>query len=144
MADPIKVDFGDRLPTPAEINSAAGAMTAIETNREDDGTLVIGDAILSESLVNLVSDLFSIVARVDTVIFAPLSRQLTTQEAADFLNVSRPYLIKLINKGDLQCEMVGTHRRLSLQDVLKYKSQRSMGRKSALDEMQSIAEELGE
>lgn len=143
MPEPHHVDFGDRLPTPEEIDSAAGAMTAIETNRNDDGALQIGDALLSSSLVDLVSDLFSIIARGDTVTFAPLSRQLTTQEAADLLNVSRPHLVKLINDKVLNCEMVGTHRRLALRDVIAYKSRRSIGRKSALSEMQELAESLG-
>ena len=142
MSEPIQVDFGDRLPTPEEIDSAAGAMTAIENNRSGDGTLLIGDAMLSSSLVDLVSDLFSIIARGDTVTYAPLSRQLTTQEAADLLNVSRPFLIKLIDSGDLDCEMVGTHRRLSLRDVIAYKGERTKGRQAALLEMQEIAEGL--
>ncbi len=135
-------DLGERLPTPEEVDSAAGAMTAIETNRDADGTLAIGEIKLSASLVDLMSDLFSIIARGETVTLAPLSRQLTTQEAADLLNVSRPFLIKLIDRGELECEMVGTHRRIALKDVLTYKTKRSKGRRAALSEMQSIAEDL--
>ena len=135
-------DFGDRLPTPEEVGSAAEAMTAIETGRAPDRTLQIGDAKLAAPLVDLMADLFSIVARGETVTLVPLLRQLTTQEAADLLNVSRPHLIKLINRGDLECERVGTHRRLALKHVLEYKNRRSEGRRSALKEMQEIAEDL--
>lgn len=134
--------IGERLPTPEEVDSAAGAMTAIENNRNSDGGLQIGDAVLDASLVDLISDLLSIFARGDTVTLAPLSRQLTTQEAADILNVSRPHLIKLITQGALDCEMVGTHRRLALVDILEFKAKRSQGRKDALKEMQEISEEL--
>ena len=67
---------------------------------------------------------------------------MTTQEAADFLNVSRPHLIKLIDQKLLPCEMTGTHRRLALKDLLVYKAKRSEGRKAALQEMQDIAEDL--
>ena len=135
-------DLAHRVPTPEEVDSAAGAMTAIEANRDKDGTLSIGNTKLSASLVKLMSDLFSIVARGETVTFMPLARQLTTQEAADLLNVSRPFLIKLIDQGVLTCEMVGTHRRLALMDVLAYKAKRSNGRRAALSEMQDIAEDL--
>lgn len=135
-------DLGERLPTPEEVDNAAGAMTAIEKNRDTDGTLAIGDIRLSASLADLMSDLFSIIARGETVTLVPLSRQLTTQESADLLNVSRPFLIKLIENGDLNCEMVGTHRRIALRDVLAYKAKRSEGRRKALSEMQEIAEDL--
>lgn len=136
------LDLGERLPTPEEVDSAAGAMTAIEINRDTDGTLAVGNIRLSASLVDLMSDLFSIIARGETVTLVPLSRQLTTQEAADLLNVSRPFLIKLIDQGELNCEMVGTHRRIALRDVLTYKAKRSEGRRMALSEMQDIAEDL--
>lgn len=135
-------DFGERLPTAEEVDSAAGAMMAIETSRDDDGSLTIGGTKLSPSLVDLMSDLFSIVARGETVTLVPLSRQLTTQEAADLLNVSRPFLIKLIDQGTLSCEMVGTHRRVALKNVLTYKAKRTAGRRTAMAEMQDIAEGL--
>lgn len=135
-------DLADRAPTPAEIDNAADAVTAIARQKRPDGTLVIGDLTLSAPLVELMSDLFGIVARGDTATFVPLSRRLTTQEAADLLNVSRPFLIKLIDQGKLVCEMAGTHRRLALSDVLRYKADRSTGRRKALAEMQDIAEDL--
>lgn len=136
------LEFNERLPTPEEVDSAAGAMMAIESYREVDGSLTIGDARLSASLVDLISDLFSIVARGETVTLVPLSRQLTTQEAADLLNVSRPFLIKLVDRGELRCEMVGTHRRIALRNVLAYKAKRSSGRQLAMSEMQDIADDL--
>ena len=137
------IGFGNRLPTPDEVTSAADAMTAIETGRASDRTLEIGGVKLSAPLVDLVSDLFSIIARGETVTLVPLSRRLTTQEAADILNVSRPHLIKLIERRELDCKMVGTHRRLALVDVLAYKVKRSEGRRDALKEMQDIAEDFG-
>ena len=135
-------DFGDRLPTAEEIDSAAEALTAIDTGRTSNGALPIGEALLSRPLVDLITDLLSIVARGETVIYAPISRRLTTQEAADLLNVSRPYLIKLLKNREIDHEMVGTHRRVALRDVLDYKARRSAGRKAALQEMQDIADAL--
>ncbi len=138
------MDFGNKLPTPEEIDSAADALTAIENTLNSDRSLNIGDATISASLVDLITDLLSIVARGETVTLAPLSRRLTTQEAADFLNVSRPHLIKMIDQQVLPCEMTGTHRRLALKDLLEYKAKRSAGRNAALKEMQDIAEDLYE
>lgn len=135
-------DFRDRIPTQEEITSAAAALTAIENSRNEDKTLDIADARISGSLVDLIADVMSIIARGDTLTLAPLSRQLTTQEAADLLNVSRPFLIKLIDKGDLSCIYTGTHRRLPLGEVLKYKSERTIGRQTALTELQNLAEDL--
>ncbi len=136
-------DFDTRFPTPEEIDSAAEALTAIETTRREDGTLLIGAAALSRSLVDFITDFLSIVARGETVTIAPLSRRLTTQEAADMLNVSRPHLIKLLERNDIDHEKVGTHRRILLQDVLDYKARRSAGRRQALQEIQDLADDLG-
>ena len=65
----------------------------------------------------------------------PTDAELSTQKAADLLNVSRPHLIKLIDRGDLHCEMVGRHRRVQAQDVLDYKAKRDQERADALSEM---------
>lgn len=137
-------DFRERIPTQEEISSAAAALTAIEQRRNSDGTLGIDEVCISASLVDLITDVFSIIARGDTLTLAPLSRQLTTQEAADLLNVSRPYLIKLIDNGQLRCTYTGTHRRLSLGEILEYKTARSKGRSAALQDLQDIAEDLDE
>lgn len=138
----VLADFQDRIPTQEEITSAAEALTAIENSRNPDNTLSVADAKISASLVDLITDVMSIIARGDTLTLAPLSRQLTTQEAADLLNVSRPFLIKLIDQGSLSCTYTGTHRRLSLGEVLEYKLDRSAGRRAALEEMQDLAEGL--
>lgn len=135
-------DFRGRIPTDEEITSAAEALTAIENSRNVDKTLNIAEARISSTLVDLITDVMSIIARGDTLTLAPLSRQLTTQEAADLLNVSRPFLIKLVEQKELSCTYTGTHRRLSLGEVLQYKASRSQGRKAALNEMQDLAEEL--
>lgn len=138
----MRMEFGSKLPTPEEIDSAADALTAIENTLNSDRSLNIGSAVLSASLVTLITDLLSIVARGETVTIAPLSRRLTTQEASDLLNVSRPHLIKLIDNKELPYEMTGTHRRLALKDLLDYKAKRSAGRKAALAEMQDLAEDM--
>lgn len=73
------------------------------------------------------------------VTMAPLEKQLTTQEAAEFLGMSRPTLIKIIDRGDLTCSTVGRHRRVRLGDLLTYQRARAEVRRRALDDMVEIA-----
>jgi excisionase family DNA binding protein len=79
----------------------------------------------------------------DGVTVIPMHAELTTVEAADLLNVSRPFLIKQIENGAVPCHMVGTHRRLRLADVLAYRDRMDTQAAEALDAMAAEAEELG-
>jgi excisionase family DNA binding protein len=73
----------------------------------------------------------------------PMHAELTTVEAAELLNVSRPFLIKKIEAGDLTHHMVGTHRRLRLADVLAYRDRVDAEANDALAAMSAEAEDLG-
>ena len=73
----------------------------------------------------------------------PVELELTTQRAAGMLNVSRPHVINLINRGELPHHRVGTHRRLKLSDVLAYRTRRDVVRRAALDALTRDAEEDG-
>jgi excisionase family DNA binding protein len=73
----------------------------------------------------------------------PMHAELTTVEAAELLNVSRPFLIKQIEAGTLPFHMVGTHRRLRLADVLAYRDRMDADAADALTAMTAEAEELG-
>ena len=74
---------------------------------------------------------------------APTDVEITTQQAADLLNVSRPYLVSLVEKGELPVRKVGNQRRLPLADVLEYKARNRANRLEALRELTALDQELG-
>jgi excisionase family DNA binding protein len=81
-------------------------------------------------------------ARGQTMTLVPHGKELTTQEAADLLHVSRPHLVKLLDDGTIPHHRVGTHRRVRIEDVLDYRQQRAVTRHEKLDELTRLSEEL--
>jgi excisionase family DNA binding protein len=77
------------------------------------------------------------------VTLVPTDAEITTQQAADLLNVSRPYVVGLIDNGVLPTRMVGNQRRLPLKQVLAYKAEQQAKRLDALGELSALDQELG-
>jgi excisionase family DNA binding protein len=73
----------------------------------------------------------------------PVDAEVTTQQAAAILNVSRPYLVGMIDKGVLPARMVGNQRRLPLQDILAYKADNRAKRRETLRQMTALDQQLG-
>lgn len=72
----------------------------------------------------------------------PVDAELTTQEAADLLQVSRPFLVEQLEQGVISHRKVGTHRRVRAQDVIEYKHALDQSRLKVLDELAAYAQEL--
>ena len=79
----------------------------------------------------------------NAVTIVPVHAELTTQQAADLLNVSRPHLLKLLESGDLEYEMVGAHRRIRAEDVIRYKRTRDEVTRQAVADLTALGQELG-
>ena len=99
---------------------------------------------LPHSVYNVLVDVIhQVLVLGNTVKVMSVDAELTTQQAADLLNVSRPFLIKLLKEENLDYRMVGTHRRIRLEDLLVYKDQRDAERRRLLGEITSESQELG-
>jgi len=77
------------------------------------------------------------------ITLVPRTQRLTTQEAADFLGISRPTLVKLLEQGKIPYDKPGRHRRILFSDLLAYQQRQREGRRDALDRMTEDASEAG-
>lgn len=151
MTMPATVEpFGTRMPT-ADERSAADQLRQILAARSGEDREIELDIVhegkpasiaLSPMMSDLLMGLLRQLSMGNAVTLVPISQQLTTQQAADILNISRPSLIKLIDNGALTCELVGRHRRLMAEDVFAYKAEMKARRAKALQDLADVDGEL--
>lgn len=135
--------FGDRLPSPADRLAAKQLRTLVAQHAVGNATLKVIDPsaskpveiTLTAGMSGLLLELLRHISSGNAVTLVPIHEELTTQQAADLLNVSRPYLIGLLDKGELDHSFTGRHRRIKARDVFAYKAKRDTTRARALAEL---------
>ena len=147
MKDAIETaSYPPREPSPEDMASASIAASALTNARADDGVLEIrvGDAAsfrIAPPLSDLLIELVRRVSDGDMIGLVPANSMLTTNQAADILNVPHPYLMKLLEDGEIFHLPSGYLHRVSLVDLMKYKERRNRERSAALDEIALLGQE---
>ena len=141
------VAVDERLPTEHDQQSANQLRQILASQMTDDGSdvrLTVLDSerkqsevILGPLLSKLRIDLLRAVGSGNTMISVPLGKKMSTQEAADVLNVSRPHLVKLLEQGELKYSLVGRHRRIEAREVFDYQRKRDETRGDLMSEILS-------
>lgn len=98
---------------------------------------------LPESVFLLLERIIEVLAGGDAITVVPVGKELTTQQAANLLNVSRQYLVRLLDEGRIPHRKTGTHRRVRMEDLLAFKRQRDQERREGLRELTRMTEEFG-
>lgn len=118
-----------------------------DTRHQTGSVKVVGtngvEIDLPESILTLLRQVIHVLARGEAVSIVPVQKELTTQQAADLLNISRQYLIRVLDQGEIPFHKVGTHRRLAFGDVMAYKRRRDTDRRRGFDALTDLSQELG-
>lgn len=139
-------ELGGRLPSDDERAAANHLRQILAAHAAGDTKLRVLDdkkkepteITLTPALSRLLMELLRHVGRGEAVTLVPVGEMLTTQQAADILNVSRPFLISLLEKGKIPHETVGRHRRIRARDLFDYKRKRDAKRSKALAELAEL------
>ena len=140
------------LPSETEVALARATSRLLTAHLQDSEPLRLsilqdefheGTFDLPASAVRLLVRILQEMARGNAVTLIPVHAELTTQDAADMLNISRPTLIQLLDEGKIEYRRVGTHRRVRLEALVSYKRQLEADRRAALAELAAYDQELG-
>ncbi|MCU0542060.1 MAG: helix-turn-helix domain-containing protein [Oscillatoriaceae cyanobacterium Prado104] len=101
------------------------------------------EILIPESVYNLLGQVVRAMASGQAVSIVTHNRELTVHQAADLLNVSRKFLVKLLDEGAIPYIEVGSHRRILFQDLMTYKEQRKVQRRQALKELTQFLQDEG-
>jgi excisionase family DNA binding protein len=147
---PFDGSLSERLPTPEEAEDAKKAATFLARHLTKQGGFILrgkqgsnGESVeLPPAVTQLVHDLLLSIGKGEAVTLVPFGGELSTQEAADLLNVSRPFLVKLIEGREIPHHKVGTHRRIRAEDLFAFKRRRDSKRNEALTRLAQLGQEI--
>lgn len=120
----------------ARLGDAEGVKLQLKAGKKSE------ELVLPPSALRLLVGVLNELGQGNAVTLTPLRAELTTQQAADLLNVSRPYLVKLLDEEAIPSRKVGSHRRVQLADLLAYKKEMLAKRHAVLDELTALSQEL--
>jgi excisionase family DNA binding protein len=121
----------------AKLKPLANGKTDVKIRVLEHANIVVP---LPARLVELIVRFLQAMVERRAVSVIPHDAELTTKQAADFLNVSRPYLIGLVDRGEIPHRMVGTHRRILVSDLLAYRKKSDAMRNAAIEKMVAHAQ----
>jgi excisionase family DNA binding protein len=136
--------FAERMPDQIEIENADSLRRILASQADDDEavklSLALGDnqiepVTLAPALAASLMELLRLVSSGKGFRMIPVDAELTTQQAADLLNVSRPHLVKLLESNEMSFVKTGRHRRVKAADLFAYKKKRDTQRSDALSEL---------
>lgn len=111
---------------------------SLKLSETDDKEITLPDSIL-----RLVYEALVCAATGKKLRLVEEDEEVSPEKASEFLQVSRPYLVKLLDGGDIPFHYVGTHRRVTMSDLIEYKQKRKIRSKEALRKMIEVTEEMG-
>lgn len=144
--------FFDRLPDEVEIKNAEQLRTIVASQIKEGKPTTLSLALeggkvqnvtLAPALAASLLEVLRLVSSGRGFRMIPVGSELTTQQAADLLNVSRPFLVKLLEEGEIPFTKTGRHRRVRAQDLFAYKEKRDATRSDALSDLARMDAEAG-
>jgi len=133
------------MPSPQETELATQSSRLLARHAPDELRVDVGGEklILPKAVVSLLSKILTEMSNGNAVTIIPIHAELTTQEAADYLNVSRPHLVSLLESKAISFTRVGTHRRVKFLDLQAYKKKKETDSEAAMAELTEQAQKLG-
>lgn len=119
--------------------NAKGDVQVSLRRKSEQGSI---EFLLPPAIVDFLFKTLVHIADGNAVTLVPIHAELTTQEAANLLNISRPYLIQLLEKGKIKFHKIGRHRRILFADILKYQGNIKAKSRKARDELTKEAQDL--
>lgn len=139
------------LPTAAEVEQAKISSRTLSKYADVDRVKLslrgsndeTDELVLPGHVLQILLDVLAEMSQGNAISLIPYHQEISTQEAANLLNVSRPFLVQLLEAGKIPFRKVGTHRRVKLQHVLEYKEQVDRQRQTTLDELTQLSQDEG-